>query len=207
MGILSAYLFLRRRFAHRVEGRFLDVPSRSGSFFENSHSQYKPLPTISTTGGMELSTPARFKHRLSASQGYLVEPFVMPDEEGRTVDPSTSSTAYSPPARVTAMNESLSPAARIQSHVYVLHHDSNIPPVTIYHQEGTDIVELPPRYPPYSAPYNDAITETTRSAATTDSRSEGNAGNVPLNLHQPRQPAKVGKPVRPSKSKLKDAIP
>ncbi|KAF8656382.1 hypothetical protein AX16_002568 [Volvariella volvacea WC 439] len=38
------------------------------------------------------------------------------------------------------------PSRPQQSQVYVIHHDGGRAPVTVYHSDGTEVVELPPRY-------------------------------------------------------------
>jgi len=79
--------------------------------------------------------------------------------------------------------------------VYVVHHDAQTAPVTIYHQEGTQIVELPPRYPAGGS--NDV--ETRSGGTPTDSRSDASRSEVnpSLVLHQARQPGIIMKPQRP----------
>lgn len=129
-------------------------------------------------------------HRMGpGSTPYQVEPFSMPDEEGRRVagdDGRRIPYAPSMPARATSTHESV-PRGAAQSQVYVLHHDSQQPPVTIFHQDGTQIVELPPRYPPFSPSHSETVSEG-RSAS--DSRSDGarTDGTEALILHQARQP-------------------
>ena len=72
---------------------------------------------------------------------YQVEPYTVPFEDdtlqpGRT--PSVSAVTPAPPTEP--------PPAPSSSHVYVVHHDGGRPPVTVYHQDGTEVLELPPRY-------------------------------------------------------------
>ncbi|KAJ6604254.1 hypothetical protein DFH09DRAFT_1300501 [Mycena vulgaris] len=69
------------------------------------------------------------------STHYQVEPFSPPSERGR--HPSYGS-EYGEPQYPT------SPTA--PGNIYVVHHDAGHAPVTVYHQEGTEVVELPPRY-------------------------------------------------------------
>ena len=57
---------------------------------------------------------------------YEVEPFQMPGED----HPPTSPTTETGTGR----------------QVYVVHHDGGRAPVTVYHEDGTEVVELPPRY-------------------------------------------------------------
>lgn len=90
--------------------------------------------------------------------------------------------------------------------VYVLHHDSNMAPVTIIHQEGTNVVELPPVYP--FSPRQSAVPaerqgvssappRTDRSrpgvALTDQERRETNHYN-PRGPWQPRRPTGIRKP-------------
>lgn len=54
--------------------------------------------------------------------------------------PAQAGAPLSPPHRP------LSPENRTPSQVFVVHHDGGRPPVTVYTADGTEIVELPPRY-------------------------------------------------------------
>jgi len=189
VGILATYLLMKRKYKKKLESNhFVDMPSPGITtplpFDHGSSSgQYRPLPTAS-------SNPSSMMHRIgSGSTPYQVEPFSMPDEEGRRVagdEGRRISYAPSMPAQATSTHESV-PRGAAQSHVYVLHHDSQQPPVTIFHQDGTQIVELPPRYPPFSPSQSETVSEG-RSAS--DSRSDGarTDGTEALMLHQPRQP-------------------
>ncbi|KAF8973865.1 hypothetical protein BDZ97DRAFT_1912319 [Flammula alnicola] len=207
LGLLGAYLFLKRRFNRKLEAsRFVDLPSGPGTpnalMFNHGSgpAQYRPVPTTSSSGAvsnsLQMSNPSTLLHRMGpGTSHYQVEPFSMPDEEGRmTTEIRSPTSAYvrRNSGRVVSAHEPapIAPPAGGQSQVYVLHHDSNVPPVTIYHQDGTQIVELPPRYPPYSSSQSEVLSEG-RSAS--DSRSEGTSGNE-LILHQSRQPNQIRKP-------------
>ncbi|KAF9486306.1 hypothetical protein BDN70DRAFT_869786 [Pholiota conissans] len=91
-----------------------------------------------------------------------------------------------------------------QTQVYVLHHDDNgIPPVTIIHNNRTEIVELPPRYPSYTEAESEAMREmrsdrlgspSTISAVNSLSAHDGEDiphydPGGPLRLHSLRQPS------------------
>ncbi|KAF8973517.1 hypothetical protein BDZ97DRAFT_374532 [Flammula alnicola] len=125
-------------------------------------------------------TPSSFWHRImeQSSTQNRVEPFRMPvtSEEGSTG----------------------------QNQVYVLHHDSNASPVTILHQNGTEIVELPPRYLVSSPSESEAPSEgfSRRADRASGNRSPTKGSPVerserhydprgPLTLHQPRQPKSI----------------
>jgi len=123
----------------------------------------------------------------SGSTPYQVEPFSMPDEEGRRGGHEDRRMSYSAsvPAHATSTHESVPHgASTTQSQVYVLHHDSQQPPVTIFHQDGTQIVELPPRY---LSSQSEVLSE---GRSGSDSRSDGARTDATegLMLHQPRQP-------------------
>jgi len=111
----------------------------------------------------------------------------MPDENGRIDE--VRSTGH---ATVTTTEPA---APQQQSHVYVVHHDSNVPPVTIYHESGTEIVELPPRYLRDTSPdmLSDGQTRTDLSSRSDGSRT---GSSQPLAIHEPRQLAHQGKPAR-----------
>ena len=197
VGILFAYAFLRRHLKRKLQAnRFVEMPPSTESMFERRGAQYRPVPTTSTAG---VTSNSSLLNRLPASPGYQVEAFTMPDELGRAVAPEvrSPSAAYAPPgpARIASMySDAPAPAMRPSAgHVYVVHHDGSAPPVTIYTQEGTDVVELPPRYPPYSsAPQSE---EAARSASATSGSDARNVSES-LSLHQVRQPGQVSKPPR-----------
>lgn len=199
-GVLLAYIFLRRHLQRKLAAsRFVEMPPSAETMFEQRGAQYRAVPTTSTTG---VTSNSSLLHRLPSSPGYQVEAFTMPDEHGRAVDAPEA--AYSPPMRITSVysDGALPPAPRPANtgHVYVVHHDGSAPPVTIYTQEGTDVVELPPRYPPYSsAPQSEeavAAAAARSASASTASRSDARNANEPLALHQVRQPGKLSKPPR-----------
>jgi len=156
--------------------------------------QYRSIPTSGISHPTHVSeTSSGGLHRLRpGSLQYHVEPFVMPDENGHLADEVRSSghTVTTPPP------EPVSSVAtpQQQSHVYVLHHDSNIPPVTIYHESGTEIVELPPRYPRNTS-QSDMLSE---GQTRTESRSDGSRADTSqrLTIHEPRQLGHLGKPAR-----------
>jgi hypothetical protein len=74
------------------------------------------------------------------SANYQIEPFIMPTEDGRLPIPRQNSSVRDSNPQPTSPRESAS------NHVYVVHHDGGRAPVSVYHQDGTEIVELPPRY-------------------------------------------------------------
>lgn len=207
VGILGAYVSLKRQYKKKLQSnRFVDMApdepvTPHAVMFEHGAGpgHYRPVPTVSSSGILthpgQSSIPSSMMR--PGSTPYQVEPFTMPDEEGRYgaghEDQQMSYTA-SMPAHVASMHESVPHGATTtQSQVYVLHHDSQQPPVTIFHQDGTKIVELPPRYPPLSSSQSEALSEG-RSAS--DSRSDGTRTDATeaLVLHQPRQPNQPRKP-------------
>lgn len=86
------------------------------------------------------------------------------------------------------------------SQVFVVHHDGGRAPVTVYTPEGTEVVELPPRYTTDRMPADDS-NRLSDSGQTTGSGSGSrtlNSGNSPLPWQQQRQ---VGpSPQKPAES-------
>jgi len=179
--------------------------------------QYRPVPTSWSSGPSE--SLSRGGH------GYHVEQSSMPDEEGRVYGGIASQSHASghaptlsagphhltyerelsspppppppPPPTHNPLQPPQSPPSR-PNQVYVVHHDSQSPPVTIYHQEGTQIVELPPRYPPTdshmpnlspSTHPDDLTMAEGRTASSSEVRTETSRSNTlnTLSLHQPRR--------------------
>lgn len=201
VGILATFLILKRRYKKKLQSnRFADMASDgpltpNTLMFEHGAGpgQYRPVPTVSSSGILthpgQSSIPSSMMHRIgSGSTPYQVEPFSMPDEEGRHGagrEGRRISYSASLPARGTSTHESVPHGATTtQSQVYVLHHDSQQPPVTIFHQDGTQIVELPPRY---LSSQSEVLSE---GRSGSDSRSDGARTDATegLMLHQPRQP-------------------
>lgn len=218
VGALIAWLCLRRskekKPAMHLQGdNFGESMVRPAQL--PGHDQYIPVPTTSSS---------RISHSLSrggpgyGGLGYQVEPFSMPDEEGRgySVHSQSHTSRYSggvsmgqhhltyapepssPPPQNIMQPPQSTPASR-PNQVYVVHHDSQSPPVTIYHQDGTNIVELPPRYPPASSSMNPDDLTVTEGRSSSDVRTETSRSNMPnsLSLHQARHVGTVNKPGSP----------
>ena len=114
---------------------------------------------------------------------YLVEPFAMPPStsssdpsvpllpggrpSGHVASPSVTSPTSATPLDAASSSGMSDPADQSRrQNVYVVHHDGGRAPVTVYTQEGADVVELPPRYPEGSSsaspPGSEASRETNR---------------------------------------------
>lgn len=69
-------------------------------------------------------------------------------------------------------------ASGSSGNIYVVHHDAGRAPVTVYHQEGSEVVELPPRYIPDSSESGSATNDLRRlSAVATDGRTAPYSAN------------------------------
>lgn len=161
----------------QLNSRYDDYPSADAIGLEhggvslalsNSHSareatsSSRRTATTTTTGS------------LGQNSSYHIEPFVLPSERPAPhihthslSDPSSpllfppgaaTSATLSPRASPSAhQREGSNPATPSDarpsgSHVYVVHHDAGRPPVTVYTDSGTEVVELPPRYMDDRAP-------------------------------------------------------
>lgn len=118
-----------------------------GALFLCLHEKRKSMREDSLLNLQGHSTSSRLVNRLAADSQYQVEPFVLPSATGdiRSSSPPTE------PLR----NPSLSSPSFVPDHgtqrnpgqqVYVVHHDGGQAPVTVYTQEGAQVVELPPGY-------------------------------------------------------------
>ncbi|EDR07343.1 uncharacterized protein LACBIDRAFT_298408 [Laccaria bicolor S238N-H82] len=105
---------------------------------------------------------------------YNIEPFIMPGEE----EP-LSRESGSPLPSATGRTLSSDNSFGAQNQIYVVHHDSQAPPVTIYHEDGTRVVELPPRYPASGSGRSEGANETRAGRrSTSDSKSDGERADV-----------------------------
>jgi len=156
------------------------------------------------------------------SDHYFIEPFILPEEDSsQRRQPSSSPSAQddshrrrlsSPPSTQrrqlsspTSMQgshpleQTLSPvqSPHGSGHVYVVHHDGGRAPVTIYHEDGTEVVELPPRYI-----VGDPMDDNHPSSQDTQNDAIGGGGTGPLTtstllLDPPRIPQRTRKTPRP----------
>lgn len=200
IGVAVAFLFIRRFYEKKMKA---DLASLHGSPGVTTYAtlprdfQYRSIPTsgVSHPTHTSQSSSVGLNQLRPGSLQYHIEPFVMPDENGRL---ALANEARSTGHTVTTLPEPVSspPAAAPQSHVYVLHHDSNVPPVTIYHESGTEIVELPPRYLRNTS-QTDMLSEG-QTRTDLSSRSDGSrtGSTQPLAIHEPRQLTHLGKSAR-----------
>jgi len=84
---------------------------------------------------------------------YIVEPFAMPSSSSDPTFPllpgSTARSAGTsqPDGASASGSDPAEQASGRRTNVYVVHHDGGRAPVTVYTEEGAEVVELPPRYP------------------------------------------------------------
>ncbi|KAJ7693687.1 hypothetical protein B0H17DRAFT_1159447 [Mycena rosella] len=140
-GIAAALVYVRRQ--KRRRGEPLLTPSGSYGLNADPYSytpasatsaHYKAVPSSHLQDPS--STSIAMQRMQRESTDYQIEPFSMPGEErlrhssyGSEYDEQQQQVPSSTPGNI-----------------YVVHHDAGRAPVTVYHQEGTEVVELPPRY-------------------------------------------------------------
>jgi hypothetical protein len=180
----------------------------------NSASGPAPTPFVdASTGGSSAQYPS-----MGSNMQYHIEPLRMPTEDGRrnfaapshsslrtsvavTHAPEPSFSHHGPP---TETHHDPAPPHNPGA-VYVLHHDSNTPPVTIYHEQGQQVVELPPMYtqnrqispPPPASPSG-------RTTSHASLRTDSTPSDGPAFLQQPRRPSTLAKgPAKSSNSSIR----
>ncbi|EDR07344.1 uncharacterized protein LACBIDRAFT_298409 [Laccaria bicolor S238N-H82] len=163
--ILVIVLFCQRRrrlFNKRYVDRALhDPPTSPGTLSTQQTS--RPSTALSGLQNNLLGTANRLPT-------YNIEPFIMPGEE----EPLSRQSASPLPGATGRTLSSDNSSFGAQNQIYVVHHDSQAPPVTIYHEDGTRIVELPPRYPASGSGRSEGANETRAGRrSTSDSKSDG----------------------------------
>ncbi|KAI0005438.1 hypothetical protein BJV74DRAFT_970700 [Russula compacta] len=170
-GALGMFVFGRRRASASRDSKPREDLIRDSQLIQSQ----SPREISSTVGPTNLTS--------SGGLEYLVEPFAMPTSSSSS-DPSVpllpGAIPVSPPADATSASGSGSAEldqARRQN-IYVVHHDGGRAPVTVYTEEGTEVVELPPRYPDgsTSAPSESEASREThrrRDPAATPRKSRG----------------------------------
>ncbi|THV06094.1 hypothetical protein K435DRAFT_712148 [Dendrothele bispora CBS 962.96] len=106
-----------------------------------------------------------------ASTGYLVEPFTLPGEPRSPTDTNPRGSGH-------GHTGSGSDSAPGRNNVYVVHHDGGRAPITVYHADGTEIVELPPRY------IDDSTGSTSRSGTSDPLGSDSARSEMGYNTRQ-----------------------
>lgn len=172
--------------------------------FDSGH--YAAVP-VSTTSPRESNAELLSAHRsrstgrvpLLPGTGYEVEPFRLPDaptsdvgsssQNGENTDePVTSRQSHMSHAqrRTSSAGSSgtRSPGTSARPHVYVVHHDGGRAPVSVYTPEGTEVVELPPRYHGGSPSPSPAPRQQQQRPPLSLHNSSNSAGPLPRKLPQ-----------------------
>ncbi|KAF7310589.1 hypothetical protein HMN09_00601700 [Mycena chlorophos] len=138
-GIATTLIFRGKRKTEEERALLeLDADGPGPFPFDASNSapvptHYKYLPSSHVHGASTNSSPNSSSQRMRRhSTHYHIEPYV-PVHENIPSEAVESRTVTSPTA-----------AGR---NVYVVHHDAGRPPVTLYPEDGVQVVELPPEYP------------------------------------------------------------
>ncbi|KAJ6575520.1 hypothetical protein B0H10DRAFT_2104051 [Mycena sp. CBHHK59/15] len=149
-GILATFFLIRHRRKRARGDPLLDPHGSNGypyTFQRNSTgpAHYKALhPMDPSSGGLSSpSTSGLALQQMQREGSYQIEPFLMPGENPRHASNSGENNELE---RVTSAT-----GATATGNIYVVHHDGGRAPVTVYHQEGQEVVELPPRYIPDSS--------------------------------------------------------
>jgi hypothetical protein len=142
VGILAAY------FGMRGKGNKQEEFDRSKLVAEKtsvppperpmSASSSNTRPTLSYMDGSNASASNLRVNRTgrTAPSQYQVEALVLPGESG----------SHQPTETVMSHSHSEADYPAPSNQVYVVHHDSGRPPVTVYTGSGAEVVELPPSY-------------------------------------------------------------
>jgi hypothetical protein len=165
-------------------GIFAFGRSRSGKRHREDMMRDSPLGSENSPQSRETPTPHVTTNMVTGGLEYVVEPFSMPP--GTPSSPPSGSSdpllrggdATSPTimSRADAMSTSgssqvaeTSGGRRATRNVYVVHHDGGHAPVSVYTDEGADVVELPPRYAAGSsnAPSETSSTDVMRRGGST----------------------------------------
>ncbi|KAJ7814153.1 hypothetical protein B0H14DRAFT_3090175 [Mycena olivaceomarginata] len=155
----------------------------------SAHYQAVPtqLPHDMSSSSLS-SSPSYIAMQRMQKEGshYQVEPFTPPGDRRHS---SYGSELNGEPHHATSSTAASGSAGNI----YVVHHDAGRAPVTVYHQEGSEVVELPPRYIPDSSESGSATNDLRRlSAVATDGRTTPYSANDLVS--PPRKPNRPRKP-------------
>src|SRR6266403_1914796 len=176
-GAFGIFAFRRRR-GSRSRNQHREDLMRDGQLSSGNSQQSPELPV--TRGTMNVAGGGGLE--------YIVEPFAMPSSPpSDSNDPLLSGGNVTSPT-TTSRGDALSTSGssepadrRTARNVYVVHHDGGRAPVTVYTDEGAEVVELPPRYP----------------AGSTSSPSEArSASSRETNVNRRREPGEAPQKTR-----------
>ncbi|KAJ7770824.1 hypothetical protein DFH07DRAFT_805379 [Mycena maculata] len=198
-GAVATFLFFRQRRIRERDTALLD-PTGSDGLYANPYplhspnaasSYYKSVPSGHLLDPSSFSSPSAGDmalHRMQReSSQYQIEPFSMPGQGLR--HPSGGSDYHGEPQHTGSPTTGTG-----GGNVYVVHHDGGRAPVTVYHQDGTEVVELPPRYAPDSASSSDGPSEQRNSDIATERRTSLSSHSIQDILTPQRRPNRPGKP-------------
>ncbi|KAJ3881221.1 hypothetical protein F5051DRAFT_397862 [Lentinula edodes] len=155
VGALGSFCLFRRRQSGKTSYAGLDTSSPSGSpNVTPFNTGYRTAPL----GGRLLDSTAL--NRSPSGTEYQVEPFVLPEHNTGPLSPSSEGRQDDPNSQSRS--------------VYVVHHDGGRAPVTVYHEDGTEVVELPPRYIDGGS---NTASRRTDARSRSDTRSEAGLSN------------------------------
>ncbi|KAJ7630590.1 hypothetical protein FB45DRAFT_915959 [Roridomyces roridus] len=135
IGGVATYLFFRFR-----RRRFGETPLLNSSYGleANPYNVYGPSHAYEALPLGNTKEPSSTSH--SPFSGDIALHRMQRESSGYQVEPTER------PRQPSASSDTASTSGGGGGNVYVVHQDGGRPPVTVYHQEGTAVVELPPRY-------------------------------------------------------------
>ncbi|KAF8213484.1 hypothetical protein K438DRAFT_1804061 [Mycena galopus ATCC 62051] len=143
-GAVGVYVFYRQRW-RRARHTPLDPTGFEGYMdpynfrSPTAPAHYKALPTQpqdTSLSAHSLSPSYVAMQRLQGESGhYQIEPFTPAERRNSSYGSEFNGEPHAP-----------SPTSGNGGNIYVVHHDAGRAPVTVYHQEGAEVVELPPQY-------------------------------------------------------------
>ncbi|KAF7339977.1 hypothetical protein MVEN_01915400 [Mycena venus] len=193
VGVFALSRYRRRRAKHAPllnssgsEG-YLDPYLFTHSSTAPAH--YKAVPTTHAqdTSSTLSPSPSYMPMQRMQSEGthYQIEPFAPPGERRHS--------SYGSELNAESQRGA-SPTTPVGGNIYVVHHDAGRAPVTVYHQEGTEVVELPPRYLHGTSASDDLAEPRGVSAVPNDSRTTIGTYSVNDIVSPPRRPNRPRKP-------------
>jgi hypothetical protein len=170
------------------------IAGLASAFFIGKYQQKRRLKNdYISNSPMSSGVVGTFLNRHNGSASELaVEPFLSHPDQGTSYGGSTSTPD-------TSLGSSQGTRKNGSNHVYVMHHDSGRAPVTVYHEDGTQVVELPPRYPAgFSPPSSSGLLSGVSTPGEEDNvrHSRMDSEREPAFLLQPRRPDRALKPSR-----------
>ncbi|KAI0320439.1 hypothetical protein OF83DRAFT_1169305 [Amylostereum chailletii] len=158
IGVIGLLLFRLKFGGLRYKRAAKDILSPKSSYDINPLAYHDPsdigMPPMGSPDSPDAFSGSSRANASQHNQAYHIEPFTLSGREPSSTAPGVGALSSDPSATSSTQSNSphdvphppSHPLTASESRVYVVHHDGGGAPVTVYTDNGAEVVELPPNY-------------------------------------------------------------